>query len=124
MSALRRRALGQDSDTGPSRTPSPAPVDGNAATGNVSVPIDKLNKLNQHVKKTKTSKRRNAWIFGLGGLFGILVALFFAQNRDVVDLEFVKHMNLDSIMDVLPAGLVKDAQELQVSIRFPMSASR
>jgi hypothetical protein len=52
----------------------------------------------------------------LGGLFGIIVAGFFASSNDVFDMQALKDMNLDSIMDVLPAGLIKDAQALQVGL--------
>lgn len=33
----------------------------------------------------------------------------------MMDLAMLRDMNLDSIMDVLPAGLIKDARDLQVS---------
>ena len=116
MSELRRRLFGSDSPRDASRTPSPAPIPPAAGTKDVSIPVEKLHKLNEHVKsaKQKSSKRRNAWIFGLGSVVGIFIALFFAQTNDVVDLAVLKQMNLDSLLDVLPAGLLKDAQEFQV----------
>jgi hypothetical protein len=77
------------------------------------VSAKKLQKLtDQH--KARGTKRRNAWIFGLGGLFGIIVAGFFASSNEVFDMQALRDMNLDSILDVLPAGLIKDAHELQV----------
>lgn len=117
MSALRRRVLERDGSSSASRTPSPAPTEPSQEPDKVSVPIDKLNKLNQHihhVKHRKDSKHRNAWIFGLGGIFGVLIAFFFVQSSDVVDLAYFKQMNLDTLLDVLPAGLLQDAQDLQV----------
>lgn len=66
-------------------------------------------------KHAKGRKRRNAWVFGLGGLFGVLAAGFFAGKNDLMDLAALQSMNLDSIFDVLPAGLLRDAQALQVS---------
>ena len=125
MSALRRRFLSRESS--PSRTPSPAPTDARSGTDNVSIPIDKLHKLNQHIQKAKqqkSSKRRNLWIFGLGSIVGICVALFFAQSNDVVDLAYLKQMNLDSLLDVLPAGLLKDAQDMQVSSIIALQTPR
>ena len=118
--------LGGDGSSGPSRTPSPPPAEPTHEADKVSVPLEKLNKLNKHihhVKRHKGNKRRNAWIFGLGGIFGIAVALFFAQSNDVVDLAVFKQMNLDTLMDVLPAALVKDAQDLQVGCTVPNLAS-
>ncbi|ORY11790.1 Lecithin:cholesterol acyltransferase-domain-containing protein [Clohesyomyces aquaticus] len=64
-------------------------------------------------KNGKNSKRRNFWIFGLGGVFGLLLAGFFAGSNDMIDLSGFEGMNLESIFDVLPAGLVKDAQQMQ-----------
>lgn len=105
MSSLRRRILG-DSSSEPSREASPDPRSNTV----VQLPARQFEKLT----KTKSSKRRNAWIFGLGGLFGIAVAAFFAGNQDMIDLASLTDVGLDSIMEVLPAGLVKDAQDLQV----------
>ena len=135
MSELRRRILGDSSSSPsptPGRTPSPAEVSRahpdspkpDPDNDTVQVPRNKLEQLNQHIrstsskraqlKKTKISKRRYAWIFGLGGLFGVVVAAFFAGSNDMIDLASLMNLNLDSLLDVLPAGVVKDAQELQV----------
>ena len=142
MSNLRRRIFGSDSASS-SRAPSPAPAirepaspvtqregatDGAAdssLTGNaVRVPADKLERLNSYVtskseqehkhKRRPGRKRRTAWIFGLGGLFGIVVAGVFAANPDVLDLAVLNDMDLSSLLDVLPSGLVQDAHALQV----------
>ena len=56
-------------------------------------------------------------IFGLGGLFGIVIAAFFAQRHDVINLEGLIDVNLESLLDVIPAGIVKDAKDLTVSRR-------
>ena len=48
----------------------------------------------------------------------MLVAAFFAGNQDYLDLKALADLNLDSLLDVLPAGLIKDAQDLQVSALF------
>lgn len=133
MSTLRRRIFGgrgRDSNDS-SRSPSPAPttlpygqarkasVDGNGEPL-VRIPAKKLERLNTYVKdkRPKSSKRRNAWIFGLGGLFGLVLALFVAGNNDVIDLSHLRDMNLEGLFDILPAGVVKDAQELQVSLHL------
>ncbi len=62
----------------------------------------------------KKSKRRNWLIFGLGGLFGIVIAAFFANQSDVINLDGFLDLNLDSLLDVIPAGIIKDAKELTV----------
>jgi phospholipid:diacylglycerol acyltransferase len=115
MSGLRRRIFGTSSSDSPSLTPEQS-REGTPTSEEVRVvSAKKLQKLTDSHKKRGT-KRRNAWIFGLGGLFGIIVAGFFASSNDVFDMQALKDMNLDSIMDVLPAGLIKDAQALQVGL--------
>jgi phospholipid:diacylglycerol acyltransferase len=64
--------------------------------------------------RPRSSKRRNAWIFSLGGIFGLVVAAFFANNSDFIDLASLGDINFDGLLDVLPAGLIKDAKEFQV----------
>lgn len=73
------------------------------------VSVSKLKALTQ-----KKSKRRTWLIFGLGGLFGIGIAAFFVNQSDVINLEGVMDLNLDSLLDVIPAGIIKDAKELTV----------
>ena len=108
MSVLRRRLLG-DSSSETSRDPSPA--NGEPVT---LVPSAQLKKL-----KNKTrSKRRTTLIFGLGGLFGIIVAAFFAQQNDVINLEGLVDFNLESLLDVIPAGIVNDAKDITVRKPF------
>lgn len=99
------------------------------------MPTKQLERLNTYVtqqvemkkkkKKHGGGKRRNFWVFGLGGLVGVVIALLFVQNPNVLDLAAFKDMNLDSLMDVLPVGLVRDAQALQVrSFSFPSRPQR
>jgi phospholipid:diacylglycerol acyltransferase len=116
MSSLRRRlGFGGDSSTDASREPTPDPIKPELLR---VVTAEKLHKL----KKDRNSKRRNVWIFGLGGLFGIAVAAFFAGSNDMIDLSSLTDMNMDSILEALPAGLVRDAQQRQVS-KFSSSIS-
>lgn len=83
------------------------------------VPSKNLEKLVSKKASSKYGRRRNAWVFGLGGLFGILLAGFFASNNGglekLVDFAGLQDMNLDSFLDVLPAGLIREVQDLQVS---------
>lgn len=103
MSFLRRRLL-RDSSTEASRDP--LPVGGEHVT---LVPTSELKSL-----KAERSKRRNGFIFGLGGLFGIFLAAFFATRHDVISFEGLMDLNLESLMDVIPAGIVKDAKDITV----------
>lgn len=125
MSDLRRRIFGvgdtPDSTPSISREASPAPGrDGRDGAEYKVVPNDTVEKLKKEVKSVRRSgkKRRNAWMFALGGLFGVMLAGFFAANTggldSLVEMAGIKDMNLDSILDVLPAGIVKDVQDLQV----------
>lgn len=68
----------------------------------------------QQIPPKRRSKRRNGLIFGLGGIFGIFVALFFAKQNEVISFEALADLNLESLMDVIPAGIVKDASEFSV----------
>jgi phospholipid:diacylglycerol acyltransferase len=118
MATLRRRIFGSSGDSPPtSRESSPALTpggDGGDGEELRVIPAKELKKLTKPGRKTGT-KRRNAWIFGLGGVFGIVVAALFAGNNEILDLRAIAEANLESFLDVLPAGLVKDAQDLQVS---------
>ena len=68
----------------------------------------------QDQKSPKGTKRRYAWIFTLGGLFGLVLAAFFANNSDLIDLAALGDFNLDGLLEALPSGLIKDAKEFQV----------
>ncbi|KAJ5141417.1 hypothetical protein N7526_002412 [Penicillium atrosanguineum] len=57
------------------------------------------------------SKRRNGFIFVLGGLFGIFIALFFANQQEVISLESLLDLNLDSLIDAIPQGIISDAKQ-------------
>ena len=130
MSELRRRIFGRSgtpdsAETSPatSREHSPAPDHkGKDGAEYKVVPRAKLERLKSDLKvykgSSKGKKRRQAWIFTLGGIFGILAAGFFATSNGGLDqlVQFagIQDMNLDSILDILPRGVIKDVQELQV----------
>ncbi|KAJ5683918.1 uncharacterized protein N7477_000263, partial [Penicillium maclennaniae] len=57
------------------------------------------------------SKRRNGFIFVLGGLFGIFIALFFANQQEVISFESLMDLNLDSLIDAIPQGIISDAKQ-------------
>lgn len=122
MSDLRRRIFGvgtPESTPSSSRDASPAPArPGDQVTDYKIVPSSQLEKVAKH----RGRKRRNVWVFAIGGLFGVLAAGIFASPTGsidrLVDMAGWNDLNLDSILDVLPAGLIKDVQQLQVC-RYP-----
>ncbi|KAJ6115733.1 hypothetical protein N7523_006150 [Penicillium sp. IBT 18751x] len=57
------------------------------------------------------SKRRNGFIFVLGGLFGVFIALFFANQQEVISFESLMDLNLDSLIDAIPQGIISDAKQ-------------
>ncbi|MCJ1244632.1 hypothetical protein MMC30_001831 [Trapelia coarctata] len=101
MSTLRRRIFGESSSE---LSREPSPIKGEESR---LVPVSKLRKLS-----SKSSKRRNGLIFGLGGLFGLVVAAFFAQQQEVVNLNGLLDLNLDSILDVIPVGILNEAKDI------------
>jgi phospholipid:diacylglycerol acyltransferase len=111
MSFLRRR-FGGESSTEPSREPSPSATPTSARPANLRVVT--AEQLHTLKKKGKRGKRKNAWVFGLGGVFGLVLAAFFAGSNDYIDLKSLEGMNLDTLMDALPANFVRSAQQLQV----------
>ena len=114
MSALRRR-LGRshnpDPSTGSSRDGTSTPESDDLTV----VPSKHLHALKSESKNIKGIKRRFAWIFALGGLFGLLLAGFLATNNDLNDISSLADINLAQLLDVLPAGFLKEAREFQVS---------
>ncbi|OAL38662.1 hypothetical protein AYO20_01868 [Fonsecaea nubica] len=108
MSSLRRRIANIISE---SPTPSPEPSRDGTPDPNEEVKVVSSNKLEQ-LKKRRHSKRRSGITFGLGGLLGLLLALLFAQSQDVIKLEGLLEVNLDSLLDVIPVGIVNDVKDL------------
>lgn len=124
MSDLRRRIFGvgtPESTPAASRDSSPAPEhrDGGGGEDYKLISTKKLEQLTK-TKHKAGRRRRNAWTFGLGGLFGIFVAGFFASSNGglegLVDMAGLRDLSLDSILDVLPTGLIRDIQDLQVCL--------
>lgn len=76
------------------------------------------------LKRPKGTRRKYAWIFILGGLFGLAIAAFFADNGDILDLTTFTGVHLDSIIEVLPSGFIKGVRELQVCLFIRSSLNR
>ncbi|KAI1385250.1 LACT-domain-containing protein [Hypoxylon trugodes] len=104
-STLRRRALGADNSSDSSSTV-PTPRDESPVK-----PGDKIKIIHQE-RPPKTRKRRNTFIFLMGSLFGLIAAGFLAKNNDLIELPEIGELSMDSFLDVLPAGLVKDMRDL------------
>ncbi|KAI5919719.1 Lecithin:cholesterol acyltransferase [Camillea tinctor] len=60
----------------------------------------------------KTRKRKNTFIFFLGSLFGIIAAGWMAKSNDLIEFPEFGELNIDSFLDVLPAGFVKDMKDI------------
>lgn len=121
MSGLRRRIFGsggndESSDSSREHSPAPAPKEAGGEAYRV-IPKEKLEKLKKNVKH-KGGKKRNAWVFGLGSLFGLFLAGYFASSNGSLDklvtMAGLEDLNLDTVLDVLPAGLIRDVRDLQV----------
>ncbi|RDL33823.1 putative LRO1-a lecithin cholesterol acyltransferase-like protein [Venustampulla echinocandica] len=66
----------------------------------------------QSSQSPKYRKRRNGFIFFLGGLFGIMAAGFFANRSDLIDFPEFGDLSMDSLMDILPASFMQDARDM------------
>jgi phospholipid:diacylglycerol acyltransferase len=104
MSLLRRRPKSQAVH---SSSPSPTPESDDLTL----VRSVELAELKSKSKKVKGTKRRFAWIFTLGGIFGLVCAGFLANHNDLIDLAALTDIN--GLLDVLPAAFVNEAREFQ-----------
>lgn len=118
MSELRRR-LAKDAAQGED----PAAAGSRPGSSSSTTSINSVAEQQLKAKGYKPrSKRRNGLIFALGGLFGIFIALFFANQNQVISLDALMDLNLDSLIDVIPQGIVKDVREFSVRC-FTLSLS-
>lgn len=118
---LRRRHGKDDANSSPDDPASPT-----TTTTTTTVDKDTIHPTTNEATQTpelvhkrsheRRNKRRNGFIFLLGGLFGIIVALFFANQQEVISLDSLTELNLDSLVDVLPQGVMKDVKEFSVTI--------
>ncbi|TLS23562.1 uncharacterized protein PpBr36_06697 [Pyricularia pennisetigena] len=105
--ALRRRPVVHEESPSPTTTPTDTPRTASPAREG------KDKKIHVVHHKPRTRKRRNTFIFLLGSLSGIIAA-GFAKTNDLIDFPELGDlgMSMDSLLDVLPAGLVKDMSDL------------
>lgn len=109
-STLRRRALGAADNSSESSSPAPTPRDESPVK-----PGDKV-KIIHHESPPKMRKRRNTFIFLLGSLFGLIAAGLLAKNNDLIELPEIGELSMDSLFEVLPAGLMTDMKDLVVCL--------
>jgi len=100
MATTLRRRLPQDTHSVDDRVREDSPAD---------QPTPHVHVVEQAPKK---SKRRFTLIFLLGSLCGIIGAGFFASSNDLIEFPEFGELSMDSILDVMPAGLVKDMRDL------------
>lgn len=116
MNVLRRRNAGSSSSSSAGNgPPSHINIPQTPSNDHTDFRILPAQKLHEIVQGPKGSKRQKAWIFGLGGIFGLVVAAMFANQNQMLDLAAFQDLNLESIIDVLPAGILRDAKDFQVS---------
>ncbi|KAI1371022.1 LACT-domain-containing protein [Hypoxylon crocopeplum] len=105
-SILRRRAPGAADNSSESSSSAPTPRDESPVKSGDNV------KVVHGDHKPKTRKRRNTFIFLMGSLFGLIAAGFLAKNNDLIELPEIGELSMDSLLDALPAGLIKDMKDL------------
>lgn len=116
---MLRRRLAKDDDV-QQTTDKSRDDNGESSSDSKTVVIHEKSKSGSFVYRPK-SKRRNGLIFALGGIFGIFVALFFANQQDVISLESLMDLNLDALIDVIPQGIVRDVREFTVCCNLDTS---
>ncbi|KAI0597147.1 Lecithin:cholesterol acyltransferase [Biscogniauxia sp. FL1348] len=103
-SELRRRPIVADT---PSESSSATP-----ATPRSASPTRSGEKIKIIHHESKARKRKNTFIFFLGSLFGIIAAGWMAKSNDLIEFPEFGELNIDSFLDVLPAGFVKDMKDI------------
>ncbi|KAG0136052.1 hypothetical protein HOY82DRAFT_103572 [Tuber indicum] len=61
-------------------------------------------------ERKKTKKRSLGLTFFIGGIAGLLLAGFAAKSPD--SMQFISELRLDALVDVIPAGILKEATEI------------
>ncbi|KFY47513.1 hypothetical protein V496_10604 [Pseudogymnoascus sp. VKM F-4515 (FW-2607)] len=120
-SSVRKRAAKDGARSGKSAASEDAKVSQSAEASENSeeltlVPKSAIKNLTKHTTP-KGRKRRGGFVFFLGGIFGILVAGFFAQKNELFEMpefaDMISDLNIAGLMEVLPAGFLQEARELK-----------
>ncbi|RYP69788.1 hypothetical protein DL771_005897 [Monosporascus sp. 5C6A] len=122
-STLRRRVLdgGADDTPSDSSTPTTPTLAPTVHDDSPAKPGEKV-RIIHHRHPPKTRRRRNTFIFLLGSLFGLIAAGFLAQSNDLIELPEIGELSMDSLLDVLPAGLAKDMRDFVIGEREAATA--
>lgn len=92
-----------------SDSPPPSPFHQRRVSGDEvvdeEVPVVKIE------STSRKSRSRSTFIFVLGGLFGLLLAAFFASQTKVAN-DFLQDLSFDAFVDKLPAGMVNEARDM------------
>lgn len=48
----------------------------------------------------------------------MFLAVFFANQNEVISLDALTDLNLDALIDVIPAGILNDAKEFSVRLQL------
>lgn len=98
---------------------SPSPEDSREPTPDTTEEVQVVAKARlkelKDLTRQRPSRRRTTTIFLLGGLLGLFAAALFANKQEVINLQGLAELNLDSLIDVIPAGIIRDAKDLSVS---------
>lgn len=91
----------------------PTPTDtSDAETTESSIPPTSVHNSPSHKHtKHKKTKRRSLTTFIVGGLVGLFFA-GLARNQDIVNLELIQDLRLENIIDAIPAGILKEANDI------------
>ena|SRR3569833_1446704 len=119
---LRRRVLGTETPDTATPTPSPTPTPRDESPEKKDRKDHGKVRIIHHTPKGK--KRRFTLIFFLGLIFGLVAAGFLAKSNDLIDFPEIGELSMDSLLDVLPAGLVKDVRDLMVRPPLPDTPAR
>ena len=106
MTSVRRRVP----ETSPENVKKPDQTDDEAPI----VPLTAT-----QVKKLHKGKRHQGILLVIGALIGFIAAAFLAKQQNVLDLDFI---NIEGLIDAIPAGIIKDAKEITVG-STPLSRS-
>lgn len=115
MASLRRRIFGNSSAAvSQESVTSTASTTSADQSSNPSKEVRHIGTVKHVYHERKGRTRNNTLVFGLGGLFGLVLAGFFAQQQEFLNFDALLDMNLAGITDVIPAGILKDARDLTV----------
>lgn len=69
-----------------------------------------------HHHHPKLPRKRSLWfVFAIGGLVGLFLA-GLAKNQDLVNIELIQDLRLETLFDAIPAGILKEASDISVCV--------